>query len=149
MGKRGELWFAFQLVLFAIIFLAPAIAPFDFPIELRLLGVPILIVGGIFGTFGLLSLGSNLSPFPKPIEGGQLVTTGAYRFVRHPIYAGLIIGTLGWGMIAATLLGIVLAIALFIFFDIKSRREEQWLTQAYPDYPQYQQRVRKLIPWIY
>ena len=102
MGKRGELWFAFQLVLFAIILLAPAIAPFDFPIELRLLGVPILIVGGILGTFGLLSLGSNLSPFPKPIEGGQLVTVGAYRFVRHPIYAGLIIGTSGWGLLAGS-----------------------------------------------
>lgn len=149
MGKRGEGWFILQMVLFAIIFFAPAVAPFGFPIELRVLGVVLLIIGGLLGTFGLLSLGANLSPFPKPIEGGQLVTTGAYRFVRHPIYSGLVLGTLGWGMLRATLLGIALAIVMFIFFDLKSRREEQWLTQAYSDYPAYQRRVRKLIPWVY
>jgi protein-S-isoprenylcysteine O-methyltransferase Ste14 len=149
MGKRGELWFVIQLIIFAIILLTPAIAPFSFPVVLRVTGLVILGVGGALGTLGLLSLGSNLSPFPKPIEGGQLITTGAYRFVRHPIYAGLIIGTLGWGLLMDSLLGVVFAVVLFIFFDLKSRREEQWLVQTYSNYPAYQKRVRKLIPWIY
>jgi len=149
LGKRGEWWFVLQLGLFAIIFFAPAIAPFGFPIELRALGVPFVLIGGALGTFGLLSLGTNLSPFPKPIENGKLVTTGAYRLVRHPIYAGLILGTLGWGLMMATLLGLGFAIVLFIFFDLKSRREEAWLTQKYSDYAAYQQRVKKLIPWVY
>ncbi len=135
--------------LFVIIFLVPAFAPFGFPIELRALGVPILVVGGIMGTAGLLSLGSNLSPFPKPIEGGQLVTTGAYRFVRHPIYTGLILGTLGWGLLAGSLLGVGLAIVMLIFFDFKSRREEEWLVEKYHGYSDYRRRVRKLIPWVY
>jgi protein-S-isoprenylcysteine O-methyltransferase Ste14 len=149
MGKRGEGWFILQIVLFVIIFLVPAFAPFQFPIELRAFGLLALLIGGAMGTLGLLNLGANLSPFPKPIEGGQLVTHGAYRFVRHPIYAGLILGTLGWGLLMATLLGVVFAIVLFVFFDLKSRREEEWLTQAYPGYPEYQHRVRKLIPWVY
>lgn len=149
MGKRGEGWFILQLFLFAIIFFAPTIAPFQFPLELRACGLPLLLIGGVMGTLGLVSLGVNLSPFPKPVENGQLVTHGAYRFVRHPIYAGLILGTLGWGLLMATLLGIAFAIVLFIFFDLKSRREEEWLTQAYPGYPAYQRRVRKLIPWVY
>jgi protein-S-isoprenylcysteine O-methyltransferase Ste14 len=149
MGKRGEGWFILQIVLFVIIFLVPAFAPFQFPIELRAFGLLALLIGGAMGTLGLLNLGVNLSPFPKPIEGGQLVTHGAYRFARHPIYAGLILGTLGWGLLMATLLGVVFAVVLFVFFDLKSRREEEWLTQAYPGYSEYQRRVRKLIPWVY
>lgn len=149
MGKRGELWFLLQLVLFAVIFFTPAIAPFGFPVELRIFGAAILGIGGLLGSFGLLSLGANLSPFPKPIDNGQLVTHGAYRVVRHPIYAGLILGTVGWGFFVGTLLGLVFAIVLFVFFDLKSRQEEIWLTQKYPGYVEYQRRVRKLIPWVY
>ena len=44
---------------------------------------------------------------------------------------------------------LLLPVLLFIFFDLKSRREEQWLREAYPDYPAYQKRVKKLIPWVY
>jgi protein-S-isoprenylcysteine O-methyltransferase Ste14 len=97
----------------------------------------------------VLALGANLSPFPKPIEGGTLVTSGVYRFVRHPIYTGLILGTLGWSVWNANLLGVGLAVLLFVFFDLKSRREERWLMEAYPGYAEYRSRVRKLIPFVY
>jgi len=40
-------------------------------------------------------------------------------------------------------------VALFIFFDLKSRREERWLREAYPEYGDYQKRVKKLVPWVY
>jgi protein-S-isoprenylcysteine O-methyltransferase Ste14 len=149
MGKRGEGWFAVQMVLFAIILLAPAAPPVTFLLWLRVLGLGILAVGGVFGTAGVLALGSNLTPFPKPIAGGTLVTTGVYGVVRHPIYTGLIFGTLGLGIFRASLLGMGLAALLLIFFDLKSRREEKWLVEAYPAYVDYQRRVRKLIPWIY
>jgi protein-S-isoprenylcysteine O-methyltransferase Ste14 len=149
MGKRGEGWFVVQLVLFAVILLAPPVPPVTFPLWLRILGLGILVVGGVFGTGGVLALGSNLTAFPRPIEGGTLITTGMYSVVRHPIYTGLILGTLGLGIFRVSLLGIVLAAVLFIFFDLKSRREEKWLVEAYPEYVDYRKRVKKLIPWVY
>ncbi len=149
MGQRGEGWVAIQIFLFALILLAPEIQTFSFPFELRVLGILILCSGGIVGTLGIFRLGENLSPFPKPKEGGYLVTSGIYGLVRHPIYSGLILGTLGWSLLTDTLLGVGLALVVFIFFDLKSRREERWLSQTYPDYPAYQKQVRKLIPWIY
>lgn len=149
MGKRGEGWFILQLILFAVILLAPSVPPVTFPLWLRIVGLVILVIGGIFGTGGALALGRNLTPFPKPIAGGALVTTGVYGVVRHPIYTGLILGTLGWGIFRSSLLGIGLAGVLFIFFDLKSRREEKWLVEAYPGYAGYQRHVRKLIPWAY
>ncbi len=41
------------------------------------------------------------------------------------------------------------AVLLFLLFDMKSRREECWLAANYPDYPDYQKRVRRLIPFLY
>ena len=149
MGKRGEGWFVVQLALFAVILLAPPVPPVTFPLWLRALGLGILIAGGMVGTGGILALGSNLTAFPKPIEGGTLVTKGVYSVVRHPIYTGLILGTLGLGIFRESLLGIGLAVVLFIFFDLKSRREEEWLIEAYPGYAAYRQQVKKLLPWIY
>jgi protein-S-isoprenylcysteine O-methyltransferase Ste14 len=149
MGRRGEGWFALQMVLFAVILFAPRVPPLEFPLWLRLLGLVILAVGGVFGTGGGLALGSNLTPFPKPIEGGTLVTSGVYGLVRHPIYTGLILGTLGWAIFRSNLLGVGLAVALFLFFDLKSRREERWLAEAYPGYEDYRKKVKKLVPYIY
>lgn len=149
MGKRGEGWFVLQMILFAVILFAPQATCFACPPWLKAMGLVILAMGGLFGTWGMITLGRNLTPFPKPIEGGELVTRGPYRLVRHPIYAGLIFGTLGWALFRANLLGLALALLLFIFFDLKSRREEQWLREAYAGYADYQKRVKKLVPWVY
>jgi protein-S-isoprenylcysteine O-methyltransferase Ste14 len=149
MGKRGEGWVLLQFLLFAIIAFAPSVTCFACPDWLRYVGLALLAIGGILGTGGVLALGKNLTAFPRPLEGGALVTSGVYGIVRHPIYSGLIFGTLGWSIFRANLVGIILSIALFLFFDLKSRREEVWLTEAYPGYPEYRQRVKKLIPFIY
>jgi protein-S-isoprenylcysteine O-methyltransferase Ste14 len=149
MGKRGEGWFLLQLVFFALILFAPKIPPLDLPLWLRVLGLAIIAIGGVFGTGGALALGRNLTPFPKPIEGGTLVTSGVYRWVRHPIYTGLILGTLGWSLWRENLLGVGLAVLLFVFFDLKSRREERWLMEAYSGYAEYRHHVKKLIPFVY
>lgn len=149
MGKRGEGWFVLQMVLFVVIILAPSGGESAFPAWLRLLGLALIGAGGLLGVWGLIVLGSNLTPFPKPIDHGHLVTHGPYRFVRHPIYASLILATLGLGLARASLVGLTLAALLLLFFDLKSRREEQWLRESYDGYAAYQRRVRKLIPWIY
>ena len=149
MGKRGEGWVILQVVLFAVILVVPRIPDMILPMWLRALGALILVAGGIFGTWGIIALGKNLTAVPKPIEGGQLVTSGPYAFVRHPIYTGVILGTLGWALLRSNLIGVALAVAAFLFFDLKSRQEERWLTDAYAGYPEYQRRVRKLIPLVY
>lgn len=149
MGKRGEGWFFLQMALFVVIALAPRGVEVSFPDWLRALGALLMLAGGLFGTWGMIALGRNLTPYPKPIDDGQLVTAGPYSLVRHPIYTGLILATLGWALLRASVLGLALAAVLLLFFDLKSRREEEWLRAQYKDYAAYQGRVRKLIPWIY
>ena len=150
MGKRGEGWVLLQLVFFLLIAAAPLVAKRGFfPSWLRILGAFIVLAGGALAMLGFRALGPSLSPFPKPVDDGQLVTTGIYGMVRHPIYAGLIIGALGWALLTGTLLGLALAILLFLFFDVKARGEERWLAQKYAGYGAYRERVHKLIPWVY
>jgi protein-S-isoprenylcysteine O-methyltransferase Ste14 len=149
MGKRGEGWVVLQLLLFALIFVSPRFEAVQLPLWLRLIGAVVILGGGLLGTLGIIGLGKNLTPFPRPKEGGHLVTTGVYGLVRHPIYTGIIFGSLGWALLTNTLLGVGFVVVLFLFFDLKSRREERWLIEAYPDYPTYQKRVKKLVPFLY
>ncbi len=69
--------------------------------------------------------------------------------MRHPIYSGLIIGAAGWALINVSVITLVYALGLFVFFDAKSRREERMLAAKFPAYAAYQQRVRKLMPFVY
>lgn len=116
---------------------------------LQWLGYAVFIVGSSIAILAAFHLGKNLTPMPKPKDNAELVQTGLYRWVRHPIYFGVIVLALGWGLIQQTLLVWIYVLVLMVFFDIKSRKEEQWLCERFPEYPEYQGRVRKLVPWIY
>jgi len=149
MGSRGEGWVLLQFVLFGILLATTRFDRVDLPHWIQYTGFIFLVVGGIFGTGGVLSLGKNLTPFPRPKESGSLITRGLYQCVRHPIYTGVIFGTLGWSLIINNIIGLLFVVILIFFFDAKSRREERWLVERYPEYTAYRKDVKRLIPWIY
>jgi len=154
-GKRGEWYLLPQAALFILV----AVGPHTWP------GLPVwtpgwgragsigggllVLAGALMAGAGVVNLGRNLTPLPHPKENATLVVTGAYRLVRHPIYSGLIAMALGWGLWVHGWLTIGYAFLLFIFFDLKTRREERWLREKFPAYAAYQRRVRKLIPFVY
>jgi len=114
-----------------------------------LVGLVAIAGGGLLAVRGSWDLRASFSPFPRPVEGAPLIETGAYRLVRHPIYGGLIVGALGWALVTSSLVALVSAGLLFVLFAAKGRREEAWLAAIHPDYGAYQQRTKRLIPWIY
>ena len=61
-----------------------------------LLGFLLIIISSIVVLIAIKDLGSNLSPFPKPIVNGNLITSGIYRFIRHPMYYSLILISFGF-----------------------------------------------------
>jgi protein-S-isoprenylcysteine O-methyltransferase Ste14 len=61
----------------------------------------------------------------------------------------VILVSFGWAGIEQTIYTLVLAFILLIFFDLKSRQEERWLTQKFSEYDVYKQNTKKLIPYIY
>lgn len=154
-GKRGEWYLVFQAGLFILVAIGPRTWPGlpDWSAGWMRFGIVggclLFLAGTLLAGAGAVSLGRNLTPLPCPKEDGTLVITGAYRFVRHPIYSGLIAMALGWGGWVHGWLTLGYALLLFIFFDFKSRREERWLRGKFPEYAAYQRCVRKLIPFVY
>jgi protein-S-isoprenylcysteine O-methyltransferase Ste14 len=149
MGKRGEGWVIAQFILLALVFFAPRAPRVDFPAPLRYLGLLGLATGALVGGLGMLNLGRNLTPLPAPVAEGEVVRSGMYRIVRHPIYLGLILLAGGWSLLRSSLAGCLLSVLLFFFFDAKARHEERWLLERYPDYQTYKEQVKRLIPWLY
>lgn len=109
----------------------------------------LLVIGAIAGIAGTCTLGKNRTPFPKPRGDSQLVQTGIYALVRHPLYASLIALSFGWACLWASAPGVVLAVLQAILLDAKARREDRWLWEQFPEYADYAAKVRRLIPWIY
>ena len=153
-GARGEWYVVIQFALLGVVLAAPWLWPLPaWPAWLavlgRIAGILLGVVAAAFIGSGIWTLGRNLTAVPHPKEDATLVVGGAYGLVRHPIYSGIIGGSLGWGLLLNHLWTIGLAIILFLFFDVKSRREEKWLVQKFPHYAAYQKRVHKLLPFVY
>jgi protein-S-isoprenylcysteine O-methyltransferase Ste14 len=113
------------------------------------LGGAAIVTGMLLAIRGVLDLGGSLSPFPRPSSANRLVDSGAYRYVRHPVYAGLVLAGLGWGLLTAAPIAIALTLILFGWFDLKARREEAWLVARHADYAAYRTRTRKFVPFVY
>jgi protein-S-isoprenylcysteine O-methyltransferase Ste14 len=153
-GSRGE-WYVAAQFFFALVAFGPRtlpgwpawVAPWTWLASVA--GTALIAAGGALAVAAVLKLGADLTVLPAPKDGACLVQTGAYGIVRHPIYSGLIMAAFGWGSWVHGWLTLGYALLLFAFFDIKSRREEQWLVEKFPEYAEYQRRVRKLIPWVH
>jgi protein-S-isoprenylcysteine O-methyltransferase Ste14 len=78
----------------------------------------------------------------------ELVTSGPYRFIRHPIYSGLLLALLGTAL-ATNLLGLIVVGVLGGYFYYSATVEEQNLTATFPTtYPAYRAATKKLIPFV-
>ncbi len=154
-GARGEWLVALQVVLMALVFFGPrawppgATWPFPFPRATAIGGVVLMIAGAALFLAAVLRLGPGLTPLPYPRESGRLVQSGAYAVVRHPMYTGGVFLGLGYGLWMRGWLTLAYVVLLFVFADVKSRREEAWLVEKYPEYRDYRRRVRKLVPFVY
>ncbi|RPI04639.1 MAG: isoprenylcysteine carboxylmethyltransferase family protein [Ignavibacteriae bacterium] len=154
-GAHGEWFVVIQIILMLLIFLGPQntagwpIWTFPSPFFWSMGGGILFLAGCSLLLTGLFRLGTNLTPVPYPKENATLIENGPYKLVRHPMYCGGIIMALGWAFFVQGWLTLGYTILLGILFDIKSRREEKWLSEKFGGYALYQQRVRKLIPFVY
>ncbi len=98
---------------------------------------------------GITGLGRQLTPFPRPVADAALRRDGAFGLVRHPMYGGALLVILGWALLSSPLVLLPWVLAA-VFLDAKRRREEAWLVEEHPDYPDYRLAVpRQFIPWVW
>ncbi len=91
----------------------------------------------------------NFGIYPEPIPDSCLVTTGPYRWVRHPMYSSLLLFMLGVALYRHALPNYIGMVLLTIAIFGKMHREEVHLHMKFEDYSEYVKRTHRLLPGIY
>lgn len=155
-GQRGEYLVVVQFVLVLAFILTPIWNPWVTPEVLDALaawrwaiGLGCAFVALSLGGMGLVHIRDFLTPLPYPVPHSRLVRHGVYGIVRHPLYSSQLFAALGWTAFTLSLAHLSLLALGLAFFDFKASKEEAWLAERHPEYPDYARAVRKLIPWLY
>ena len=106
------------------------------------LGILIIIISFIIMLVSIKDLGRNLSPFPRPLNNSNLVTTGIYRFTRHPMYYSLIFISFGFFITKLSIYYLFLSISLGLIIKFKIALEEQYLNKKFRNYLLYKNEVK-------
>jgi protein-S-isoprenylcysteine O-methyltransferase Ste14 len=113
------------------------------------LGLALCVAGIAVAIWARRYLGKNWSATPSLKEAHELITTGPYRIVRHPIYTGILLALLGTALVGGAAWLVLFAVVTAIFV----RRvfvEERLMMQRFPEqYPGYHTRTSALIPFVF
>ena len=108
----------------------------------RFVGFLIIIIAFIILLVAIKDLGRNLSPFPRPRNNSKLVSTGIYRFTRHPMYYSLIFISFGVFLTKLSTYYLFLLISLGLIMKFKIALEEQYLNNKFKNYLVYKNQVK-------
>ena len=114
----------------------------------QMLSVAFCITGISFAIWARLHMGRNWGTPMAIKEHTELITSGPYRLVRHPIYAGLCLAMIG-SMLLGSLLMAIWCSLLVLFFVYSALKEEKAMSTQFPnEYPKYKKRTKMLIPFV-
>ena len=117
------------------------------PVWLRWTGVGLALVAGSLLVWMFRTLGRNLTDTVVTRKQHTLVTTGPYRWVRHPLYSSAALAIVGNSLVAANWFIFVAGCLAFLLLVIRTRKEEQNLTARFgDDYRNYIQRTGRFVP---
>lgn len=112
-------------------------------------GIALLVAGLGFAIWARVHLGRNWSGTVTLKQGHELIQTGPYALVRHPIYTGLLLAILGSALCRNQWRGVLSVALAAAAFTYKLRLEERWMVETFGDqYRSYRARVRALIPFV-
>lgn len=115
---------------------------------LKIIALLLALLGFVICILSLIQLNKNLSPYPSPKSGSELVTNGIYGIVRHPIYTGIIVTTVSFGVYNGDIIRIVIGVVIWILFEYKASYEEGLLSDKFPEYEGYKKATGKIFPGI-
>ena len=113
------------------------------------LGAAVMVAGLLFAVWARVHLGRNWSSSVTIKQGHELITTGPYAVVRHPIYTGILAGFLGMAIAISQVRGFIVFLLIFVAFWIKFRMEEQWMRSQFGEaYATYARQTAALVPYL-
>jgi protein-S-isoprenylcysteine O-methyltransferase Ste14 len=121
------------------------ILPRDLPIEN--LGIALTAAGLLFSVWARAYLGRNWSGNVTIKVGHELIRSGPYRWVRHPIYSGMILAMIGTAINKGQLRGFIAVVLLWIGFSLKSKIEERFMVTTFgQEYEHYSRNTGAIVP---
>ena len=135
----------FVLILVLVVITRWRLPPHAWPLTLFLLATAVVL--GVW-TLGYNRWG-NFNIRPELRSGAKLVTGGPYRWIRHPMYASVLLGVGALVHADPRPWRIVLLAALAAVLIAKAAREETYLRAAFPEYSAYASRTWRLVPYVY
>ena len=108
----------------------------------RFLGLLIILISSFFLLMAIKNLGRNISPFPRPLSNSNLITTGIYKFIRHPMYYSLILISFGVFLNKLSLYYLCLTFCLALVVKFKIALEDKYLSIKFKNYSLYKKSVR-------
>ncbi len=155
-GRKGEHLVALQFVILILFIVLPEWTPGSGGMlqeSTTMIRVTVLALccttALVLGGMGSHNLKKYVTPLPYPVDHSELVQTGIYSLVRHPLYSSQLVAGFGWTVYTLSVSHLILLAAAFFFFNYKAGKEEGWLTERHPEYREYAVRVKKFIPWVY
>ena len=113
------------------------------------LGAAVTVAGLLFAVWAREHLGRNWSRSVTIKQGHELIATGPYALVRHPIYTGILAGFLGMAVAISQVRGFLAFALFFLALWIKLRMEEQWMRSQFgEEYANYARHTAALIPYL-
>jgi len=145
--KKDIVYLLVQFFFFALFFIA---WEDNFGIELPqwLAHICLVFVGlGIFViVLGILNLSDSLSPISSKEKHAALISYGIYKYVRHPIYLGILIAMIAFAIYSVSVIKLVIAFALIVVLYLKSSYEEKLLIKDFSDYKDYKDSTGRFFP---
>lgn len=137
-----------QVLLFAGYLFDLRILRFELPDIFDFIMLPFMVIGIAIIAISMLQLNKNLSPFPSPKKNSELITSGLFSKIRHPIYFGILL--LGFSVAIYQNSGFKILISFFmlILFYFKTGFEEKQLSLKFPEYRNYKMNTGRFIPKI-
>ncbi|MCR6492600.1 isoprenylcysteine carboxylmethyltransferase family protein [Cellulomonas sp. P24] len=116
------------------------------PVGLQVVLAVLVLVGVAIMGLGATSLGKGLTATPLPNQHAQLRTGGLYRFVRHPIYTGLLLSATAYALASGSVARVVVLALLIALLNVKARWEEARLARRFDGYAAYAARTPRFVP---
>jgi protein-S-isoprenylcysteine O-methyltransferase Ste14 len=144
--RRGWVLVALQFLLLAFIVVSPAGGVWVVAGPLRTAGTVMRVVGAAAIAAGGVWLGRGISVHPSPTRAAVLRTSGPYRFVRHPIYSGVVLLATAITATSGSAASVAALAGLAVLLNVKARFEEKLLLRRFPGYGAYASRTPRFIP---
>ena len=145
---KGNLLVLGQFILIGLLIFYPSsgINTGAFTVFLTTVSIISLLAGFVILGLSALALGKSLTAHPIPGKDAVLVTDGLYRFVKHPIYSGVILIAIGLTITGGFLPHVFFFAALTLLLNYKASFEEALLAKTYAGYADYSKKTGRFVP---